>query len=129
MESSNINKEKRLALQNLKDKFEENIKQYKSALYDESNIRVDFIDKFFETLDWDVRNDSGYAEQYREVVRENRVRIQGMQKAPDYSFRLAGVRKFFVEAKKPSVNVKTGSTDMLKKTRTRKVRVKLTRSY
>ena len=52
-----------------------------------------------------------------------------MQKAPDYSFRLAGVRKFFVEAKKPSVNVKTGSTDMLKKTRTRKVRVKLTRSY
>ena len=85
MESSSITEEKRLALQNLKDKFEENIKQYKSALYDESNIRVDFIDKFFETLDWDVRNDSGYAEQYREVVRENRVRIQGMQKAPDYS--------------------------------------------
>ena len=69
METSNINKEKRLALQNLKDKFEENIKQYKSTLYDESNIRVDFIDKFFETLDWDIRNDSGYSEQYKEVVR------------------------------------------------------------
>ena len=69
METSNIDKEKRLALQNLKDKFEENIKQYKSTLYDESNIRVDFIDKFFETLDWDIRNDSGYSEQYKEVVR------------------------------------------------------------
>ena len=69
METSNINKEKCLALQNLKDKFEENIKQYKSTLYDESNIRVDFIDKFFETLDWDIRNDSGYSEQYKEVVR------------------------------------------------------------
>ena len=85
MESSNINEEKCLALQNLKDKFEENIKQYHTELYNEANTRLEFIDKFFEILDWDVRNDSGYAEQYREVVREDKVRIQGMQKAPDYS--------------------------------------------
>ncbi|MEN8220584.1 MAG: type I restriction endonuclease [Pseudomonadota bacterium] len=26
---------------------------------------------------------------------------------PDYSFRVGGVRKFFVEAKKPSINLKT----------------------
>jgi len=104
-----LKEEKRFVLQGLKDKFEENLKQYHSELYDEANTRVDFIDKLFEFLDWDVRNDNGYAEQYREVVREDKVRIQGVQKAPDYSFRLAGVRKFFVEAKKPAVRVKTAS--------------------
>ena len=85
MESSSIREEKRLALQGLKDRFEENIRQYKSALYDESNTRVDFIDELFKLLDWDINNKQGYAEQYREIVREDKVRIQGMQKAPDYS--------------------------------------------
>ncbi|MGP1438197.1 MAG: Eco57I restriction-modification methylase domain-containing protein [Treponema sp.] len=108
-----IAKEKKLLLQNrlqdLKETFDENQKQYTNNDYDEANTRVDFIDKFFELLEWDVRNDSGYAEQYREVVREDKVRIQGVQKAPDYSFRIGGTRKFFVEAKKPSVNVKSAT--------------------
>ena len=30
----------------------------------------------------------------------------GATKAPDYAFRIGGTRKFFVEAKKPSVNLK-----------------------
>lgn len=34
------------------------------------------------------------------------MQIEGKQKAPDYSFRIGGVRKFFVEAKKPSVYIK-----------------------
>ena len=32
--------------------------------------------------------------------------IGGKVKAPDYAFRIGGLRKFFVEAKKPSVNIK-----------------------
>ena len=107
--TANIKEEKKELLLSLKDKFEENIKQYHSSLYDESNTRTDFIDELFKFLDWDINNAQGYAEQWREVVREDKVRIQGVQKAPDYSFRLAGVRKFFVEAKKPSVRVKTAS--------------------
>ena len=67
---------------------------------------ISIIDKFFELLDWDMRNDQGYAEQYREVVREDKVQIKGKQKAPDYSFRVGGQKKFFVEAKKPTVNIK-----------------------
>jgi hypothetical protein len=39
--------------------FGANIKQYKSSAYDEANTQVDFIDKFFELLDWDVRNTQG----------------------------------------------------------------------
>lgn len=86
--------------------FRDNIERYKSFDYDEANTRVDFIDKFFELLGWDVRNLSGYSEDYRDVVREDRVTIEGKPKAPDYSFRVGGSRKFFVEAKKPSISLK-----------------------
>jgi len=52
-------------------------------------------------------NENGYAEAYREVIHEDRVKISGYMKAPDYSFRLVGGKRlFFVEAKKPSVFVK-----------------------
>ena len=57
-------------------------------------------------MGWDIRNEQGYSEQYREVVREDKVTIGGKVKAPDYVFRIGGLRKFFVEAKKPSVNIK-----------------------
>jgi hypothetical protein len=32
--------------------------------------------------------------------------VGGVTKAPDYCFRIGGVRKFFLEAKKPAVNIK-----------------------
>jgi adenine-specific DNA-methyltransferase len=52
-------------------------------------------------------NSNGYAEAYREVIHEDKVKIGGATKAPDYSFRLSGGKRlFFVEAKKPSVFVK-----------------------
>jgi len=86
--------------------FSANIVQYKGSKYDESNTRTDFIDKFFTLLNWDISNNQGFSESYREVVREDKVKIDGSKKAPDYSFRIGGVRKFFVEAKKPSVNIK-----------------------
>ncbi len=98
--------EKKEELKKLLDLFQNNIKQYMKSTYDEANTRVDFIDKFFELLDWDVRNKQGYSEDYREVVREDKVVIAGKPKAPDYSFRIGGRRIFFVEAKKPSVNIK-----------------------
>ena len=97
------------SLQIIKDlvaRFKQNEKSYTSLIYDESNTRTDFIDKFFEALNWDVRNDNGFAERFREVVREDKVVINGQTKAPDYSFRLGGQKIFFVEAKKPSVNIK-----------------------
>jgi type I restriction-modification system DNA methylase subunit len=93
-------------LKSLVSLFSDNLAQYKSGQYDESNTRTDFIDKFFTLLDWDVANNKGWNETYRDVVREDKVKIDGSQKAPDYSFRIGGVRKFFVEAKKPSVNIK-----------------------
>jgi hypothetical protein len=96
-------------LSQLIDRFKEHLEQYKGASYDEANTRTDFIDPLFELLGWDVANTAGYAEQYREVIREDKVGIDGQTKAPDYCFRIGGSRKFFLEAKKPSVDLRSDS--------------------
>jgi len=54
-----------------------------------------------------VNNTQGHAEAYKDVVYEDVLKIGGETKAPDYSFRVGGTRKFFVEAKKPSVDLKS----------------------
>jgi len=87
-------------------RFESHQDAYKSGSYNETQLRRDFLDPFFRALGWDVDNEKGYAETYREVVHEDAIKIGGSTKAPDYSFRVGGVRKFFVEAKKPSVCIK-----------------------
>src|SRR5439155_12032260 len=51
-------------------------------------------------------NVSGYAEAYKDVIHEDAIKIGGATKAPDYCFRIGGTRKFFLEAKKPSVDIK-----------------------
>ena len=69
-------------------------------------IRQDFIDPLFETLGWDVSNKGGVpVGPQREVIPEDAIRVRGATKAPDYGFYVGGARKFFVEAKKPSVNL------------------------
>ncbi len=95
------------AIKDLVDRFEEQVASYKKSDYNETLARRDFIDPFFKALGWDVDNSQGYAEAYREVIHEDKVKVAGQTKAPDYSFRLpGGKRLFFVEAKKPSVMVK-----------------------
>jgi hypothetical protein len=53
-----------------------------------------------------MENAQGYAAAYKEVIHEDAIRVAGVTKAPDYAFRIGGVRKFFLEAKKPAVNIK-----------------------
>lgn len=92
----------------LVERFRRNIDTYKRAEYNEAQVRVEFIAPFFEALGWDVRNVRGYAEQYKDVIHEAALKVGGATRAPDYSFRIGGMRKFFLEAKKPSVSVKEG---------------------
>lgn len=54
-------------LKELTGLFESNVAQYKSIQYDEANTRTDFIDKFFSLLDWDIANNQGFSEVYRET--------------------------------------------------------------
>jgi hypothetical protein len=71
----------------------------------EAHIRQQLIDPFFVSLGWDVRNETMTAPQYREVVPEDSLEIEGQQKAPDYTFRVGSQPKFFAEAKKCGVNI------------------------
>ncbi len=89
----------------LVDIFHRNLHEYRAASYNETQTRRQFIDPLFKALGWDVENEQGVSEIYREVVHEDSLRIEQTIKAPDYSFRLGGARKFFVEAKKPSVDL------------------------
>jgi len=90
----------------LVERFRENRDVYCSSAYNETQARHEFIDPFFIALGWDVNNEKGYAEGYKEVIHEDAIKVGGATKAPDYAFRIGGVRKFFVEAKRPGVNLK-----------------------
>ena len=83
----------------LVERFEDNRLVYRSGEYKEAQVRLEFLDPFFEGLGWDVYNKQGYAEAYKDVVVEDAIKVGGATKAPDYAFRIGGARKFFVEAK------------------------------
>jgi hypothetical protein len=93
-------------IQTLVERFSNQIDSYQQSSYNETQTRREFIDSFFTALGWDVINEQGYAEAYKDVVHEEALKIGRATKAPDYSFRIGGVRKFFLEAKKPSVKLK-----------------------
>ncbi|AET64089.1 Eco57I restriction-modification methylase domain-containing protein [Methanothrix harundinacea] len=91
----------------LVEKFELVIDKYKSS-YKEEEIKIEFINPFFEALGWDVRNKSNNPPDQREVRFEDTLRSEGETQRPDYSFWLDRERKFFLDAKKPSVNIEGG---------------------
>ena len=90
----------------LAERFKQNEAVYRSGQYNEPLVRKDFIDPMFACLGWDMDNRQDYAQAYRDVIHEDAIDIDGSKRAPDYCFRVGGVRKFFLEAKKPSVNVR-----------------------
>lgn len=99
-------------IERLVERFDEHHSAYVSEKYNETQLRREFLDPFFECLGWDVSNKMGRSEVYKEVIHEDRVKIKEgrdagrkVLRAPDYAFRIGGTRKFFVEAKKPSVNL------------------------
>jgi predicted type IV restriction endonuclease len=93
------------AVLDLVNRFREQYDSYRLPSYGETQLRREFVDPFFKALGWDIDNEQGNAEAYKDVVHEDSIKIGGATKAPDYSLRIGGVRKFFVEAKKPSVNI------------------------
>lgn len=88
------------------DRFNRNREAYLSGQYNETQVRREFVDPLFKSLGWDIDNSQGYAEAYKDVIHEDAIKVGGLTKAPDYCFRIGGTRKFFLEAKKPSINIK-----------------------
>ena len=87
--------------------FKESKAFYLSKDFVESEVRSKFIDPFLECLKWDVKNEKGARPDKREVITEDRIVVDGKTKHPDYTLMFGGVKKLYVEAKQPSVDLKT----------------------
>lgn len=91
----------------LVEHFSNNEEYFLSLQYNESELRREFLEPFFEALGWDVTNKAHYAESYKDVTHEpTRETDEGV---PDYCFRIGGAAKFYLEAKKPQVRITTAS--------------------
>lgn len=96
--------DKIIELEILIEKFKKNLDYYhdNKKHYNEHSCRIEYIDPFLKLLGWDVSNEKALAPQYREVIAED---YSTESDRPDYSMTLKGVSKFFVEAKKPAVDI------------------------
>ena len=87
-------------------KFNNNKEFYTSNLFKEEEAKMEFINPMMEALGWDVHNKRGLGPNFKEVVFEESLSVGKETKAPDYSFRLGGQLIYYLEAKKPSINIK-----------------------
>ena len=69
--------------------FKNNADHHTSSAFNEAMCRIQFVNPVFKCLGWDMDNEQAFA--------------------PDYSFGIGRDRKFYVEAKKPAVNIKKAS--------------------
>ena len=106
-----IKKEAKQKIAKLVEKYENDKRNYLNSKYNETLLRSDFLDSFFEALGWDIKNKAGKPTNEREVVLEEGLKgdVSENSKKPDYTFRLFSERKFFLEAKKPSVKIEDNS--------------------
>lgn len=93
--------------------YEEQISQYRQQSYNETQVRIDFVNPFFKLLGWDVDNSAGLPQHLREVTHEATVMVEEngklRSKKPDYSFKVGTETLFYLETKKPSVDITVDS--------------------
>ena len=81
------------------------IREYTRPTYNETEVRVEFVNPFFKALGWDVDNEAGLPQHIREVTHEATVLVEEegkrRSKKPDYSFRIGTETLFYLETKKP----------------------------
>ncbi len=87
-------------IQSLVRKFEQDKNHYLQKGYPEAQVRIDFLNPFFDALGWDIENKAHKPPHERDVIVELSPETS---LRPDYNFRINGSTKFFVEAKAPWV--------------------------
>ena len=83
------------AIHQLIDRFRANLDSYKRGQYNETLTRIEFINPFFKALGWDMDNERGYAEAYKDVVHEESIKVGGYTDnvgAPQTNLRISGER-------------------------------------
>jgi hypothetical protein len=100
-----------MTINELVAKYEAGRDFYLTDRYNETEVRNEFLDPLFQLLGWDITNASAKPTHEREVLVEEPLKAGAGEhtKKPDYTFRLYAERKFFLEAKKPCVNIETDS--------------------
>ena len=100
-----------ITINQLIDKYKAGRNYYLTNKYNETLLRSDFLDPFFELLGWDIKNNAGKSTNEREVILEEALKANASEhsKKPDYTFRLFSERKFFLEAKKPCVSIESNN--------------------
>ena len=89
------------AIRRLIAKFEEHREAYHSGRYNETQLRREFLDPFLKALGWDVDNEQGYAEAYKDVIHEDAIDVGGATRGQGsallcearYAGRRRGVRR------------------------------------
>ena len=56
--------------------YSNNYQQFQRATYNETQVRVDFVNRFFRLLGWDVDNERGLPQHLREVTHEATVIVE-----------------------------------------------------
>src|SRR5688572_166587 len=94
-------------VQELVEIFKQNESRYLTPTYSEAQARLDFIDKFWIALGWDVNHETQTNPYKQEVKVERGVTTNEWRKRADYAFLASNFRDvlFFVEAKKPNVGL------------------------
>lgn len=97
---------KKQELNRLVNVFSENLPYYKNKKnnFNEQMTRQQYIDGFLRLLGWDISNPNGLSFKEREVVAEEYSTVNSKDR-PDYTIRMNGMSKFYVEAKKVSVDI------------------------
>jgi hypothetical protein len=93
------------------DLFKEQYSSFKTAKYSETQLRIDFLNPLLKSFGWDIDNESAKSQFLRDVVQEESIEVEEAdvitKKNPDYTLRILGNRKLFVEAKKVAIDIET----------------------
>ena len=84
------------SLYQLVDKFERDKSRFQQPDYNEAQLREAFVNPFFRALGWDLGE---------QVLHEAGLRSGGTIKHPDYTFLAGNRRAFYVETKKPAIDI------------------------
>ena len=89
--------------------FGANAKYFFSSDYSEQQARLDFVDKFWIALGWDVQHVHQLNPYKQEVKVERNIKDEGRSRRADYAFLKPNFRdaRFFVEAKRPGAPIDT----------------------
>jgi len=91
-------------LQSLVEKFDQDKNHYLQKGYPEAQVRIDFLNPFFEALGWDIENKAHKPPHERDVIVDLSPEISLRL---DYKYCINGDAKFFIEAKDPWVPLET----------------------